>query len=319
MRLFVYLAFLIIAHLYMSVSDLKKIAFRVLLLLLLLIIVDNLFGICFSFLKKNAKGGSTENCEYIANKCKEDIIVLGSSRATHHYNPYIISDSLGRSCYNCGEEGNGIILAYGRYKLLTSRYKPQLVIYELTPEYDYLEYEPNVKYLGYLRPYSNNSDIRSLLLTFGGKYEKYLLISNMYRNTSRLLANVLDNITCRPNNQGYSPLYKTMTVSTGSSSIMELPIDSLKLKCFEQLLKDSKIDSVSLVVVVSPIYEDHITNESYDIAKRICNEYDIPFYDFRNMDGITNDASFFQDKRHMNIHGADKYTSSIIKYINIWK
>ena len=110
-----------------------------------------------------------------------------------------------------------------------------------------------------------------------------------------------------------------MTVSTGSSSIMELPIDSLKLKCFEQLLKDSKIYSVSLVVVISPIYEDHITNESYDIAKRICNEYDIPFYDFRNMDGITNDASFFQDKRHMNIHGADKYTSSIIKYIDIWK
>lgn len=55
-------------------------------------------------------------CEYIANKATDDIIILGSSSATHHYVLQIIEDSLGLSCYNCGEEGNGVVLAYGRLK-----------------------------------------------------------------------------------------------------------------------------------------------------------------------------------------------------------
>lgn len=303
----------------MSVSDFKKIALKVCLLLLLMIVVDFAFGGIFIFLRKNAKGGSTENCEYIANRCNEDIVILGSSRATHHYNPYIIQDSLNRTCYNCGEEGNGIILAYGRYKLITNRYKPKLVIYELTPEYDYLDYEPNAKYLGYLRPYTDNDDIRSIIMTFGGKYEKYLLYSQMYKNTSRIIANILDNIEYRPNNQGYAPLDKTMANISEKSPLMDLPVDSLKLKYFEQLLVDSKNDSVPIVVVVSPIFQDHITNDSYDIALNLCKEYDVPFYDFRELDEISNNPSLFQDKRHMNVDGADMFTSRIIKYINIWK
>lgn len=303
----------------MSAFDFKSIAIKIVLLFSLLIVIDILFGVCFSFLRKNAKGGSTENCEYIANKCIDDIIVLGSSRATHHYNPYIIQDSLKKSCYNCGEEGNGIILAYGRYKLLTSRYKPQLIIYELTPEYDYLDYEPNAKYLGYLRPYSDNNDIRSIVLAFSGKFENVLLASNMYKNTSRILANILDNISYRPNNKGFSPLYKQMNNTLDSQTIMNLPVDTLKLGYFERLLRDTQNDNIPLIVIVSPVYEDHITNESYDIAKNLCHEYGILYYDLRKMEGISNEPSFFQDKRHMNIDGAELFTKSIIKYINIWK
>ena len=114
----------------------KKFLLKVVLFLACVVIMDLVFGYGFSWLRSHAKGGSTANCEYIANRVEEDIIILGSSRATHHYIPQIIEDSLGMSCYNCGEEGNGVILAYGRLKMLTNRYKPQLILYEITSGYD---------------------------------------------------------------------------------------------------------------------------------------------------------------------------------------
>ncbi len=129
----------------------KRFLLKVLLFFACVVVMDNVLGYGFSWLRVNAKGGSTANCEYIANRANEDIIILGSSRAAHHYVPKIIEDSLGMSCYNCGEEGNGVILAYGRLKMLTNRYKPKLIMYEITPGYDYGTIEPNTKFLGYLR------------------------------------------------------------------------------------------------------------------------------------------------------------------------
>lgn len=144
----------------------KRFIAKVLFFFSLVVLMDITFGFVFSALRAYAKGGSTENCEYIDNRSTDDIIILGSSRATHHYVPQIIEDSLGVSCYNCGEEGNGIVLAYGRYKMLTGRYKSRLIIYEVTPGYDYGTNEPNTKYLGYLRPYYKKIGIKEIFDDF---------------------------------------------------------------------------------------------------------------------------------------------------------
>ena len=59
----------------------------------------------------------------------------------------MISDSLGVSCYNAGESGCGIILAYGRLLMILERYTPKAIIYEVTPDFDYLDGKDNHKYL----------------------------------------------------------------------------------------------------------------------------------------------------------------------------
>ena len=46
------------------------------------------------------------------NKVVADIVILGSSRASHHYVPHIITDSLGLTCVNLGEDGQGILYNY---------------------------------------------------------------------------------------------------------------------------------------------------------------------------------------------------------------
>ena len=76
-------------------------------------VVDFSLGRTFHFLQARA-GGITGAEYYVCEKVTEDIIIMGSSRASHHYVPEIISEELGMSCFNAGRDGNGIILQYGR-------------------------------------------------------------------------------------------------------------------------------------------------------------------------------------------------------------
>ena len=76
-------------------------------MLLILVVVDVTFGYLNRFMIKGAKGGQTYCQDYICNHSNEDIIMMGSSRMRHHYNPVIIEQLTGMSCYNAGEDGGG--------------------------------------------------------------------------------------------------------------------------------------------------------------------------------------------------------------------
>ena len=71
------------------------------------------------YVVKNIEVGGRGRDNYICDKSVDDILIFGSSRAVHHYNSSMIEDSLGMSCYNCGDDGNGIILSYGRLSMIS--------------------------------------------------------------------------------------------------------------------------------------------------------------------------------------------------------
>ena len=131
----------------------KKHLIKILLFLLIIVAIDVLTGLVCSRLTAMARGGDTARNEYICNGTSEDILVMGSSRAIHHYNPAVIDTVTGMSCYNCGQDGNGVILNYGRLHMILQRYRPRVIIYDVMPEYDLLAGDDNRKYLGWLRPY----------------------------------------------------------------------------------------------------------------------------------------------------------------------
>lgn len=293
----------------------KKFLLKVLLFIACVVVMDFTFGLFFSFLRTHAKGGSTANCEYIANRATDDIIILGSSRATHHYVPQIIEDSLGMSCYNCGEEGNGVVLAYGRFRMLTSRYKPKLIIYEMTPGYDYGTTEPNNKYLGYLRPYYSKEGINGLFADFDDELSPLKMMSKMYQNTAKLLPNVVDNIIFRDNMRGYSPLNGQLNPNEVKKAEMEIDheVDSVKLKYVEQIIVDAKNMNIPIVFMISPSYglESDISNYEPEIA--LCEKYNVPYYSFVNYYPIVRNADCFQDVGHMNNRGAMEYTKMLVK------
>lgn len=294
----------------------KKFVLKVLLFFTCVVVMDYAFGQFFSYLRAHAKGGSTANCEYIANRANEDIIILGSSRATHHYVPQIIEDSLGLSCYNCGEEGNGVILAYGRLKMLTNRYKPKLILYEITSGYDYELFEANTKYLGYLRQYYDKEGIKELFDDFDDELSSLKMKSKMYQNTSRLLPNLLDNAIMRDNHQGYDPLYGHLdSLSVAIHKVKNMNIDSLKLGYVEKILKLAQSKEIPVIFMISPRYHYGDDMSEYEPAIQLCEKYGVRVINNVNESSIAPYASLFQDVTHLNDSGARLYSQLFVRQL----
>ena len=169
----------------------KKYLLKIALFFALMAVIDVVCGLVFDILRSKARGGQTRKNEYINNICEDDILILGSSKADHHYVPSVFEDSLGLTCYNAGEMGCGIIPAYIRYKMVSKRHALKLVIYELTPDYDYLRDDGYSQYLGVIRPYANQSTVKETYLDFSDDLEGLRLLSSMYRNNSKLIAILL--------------------------------------------------------------------------------------------------------------------------------
>ena len=124
----------------------KRFCIRIIILFLLLVAIDFVLGHFLQFVTNQIRIGGQGRDNYIANLANEDILVFGSSKAVHHYNPKIIEDSLGMSCYNCGQDGNGIILDYGRLLMIKERHQPKTIIVDVNPSFD-LILNDNHKYL----------------------------------------------------------------------------------------------------------------------------------------------------------------------------
>ena len=291
----------------------RKFLLKLLLFFACVVVMDIVFGWVFSCLRVHARGGSTANCEYIANQANDDIVIFGSSRATHHYIPKIIEDSLGVSCYNCGEEGNGIVLAYGRFKMLTNRYKPKLIIYEMTPGYDFGAGESNKKYLGYLRPYYDLKGIRQLFDDFDDESSSLKMKSRMFQNSTRLLPNVVDNLIFRDNRRGYSPLYGRIDIDKirRDSKEVNLGIDSLKLSYIEKMIREVQIKGIPIIFLISPRYGGG-SILGYDPEIELCKRYGVTYYSFINNDEFINKVDYFHDEGHMNNDGAIAYSRFIV-------
>ena len=85
-------------------------------------------------------------------------------------------------CYNCGYDGNGIILNYGLYKMLSERYSPKVIIYEITSAFDLLKGD-NKRFLKVMRPFYDRTGIDSIFFNVD-ETERFKNISRMYRYNS---------------------------------------------------------------------------------------------------------------------------------------
>ena len=164
----------------------KSFGIKVILFFVLLGVVDVLGGYALGYLANHARGGFTQRDAYICDSLETDILLMGSSRCVRHYNPQIITDSLGMSCYNSGQMGNGVILNYGRLKMVCERKKPQVVIYDIEPSFDLMEGEDNHRYLTWLKQHYDRSGIADIFERID-KTEKYKMMSQLYRYNSRIV------------------------------------------------------------------------------------------------------------------------------------
>lgn len=255
---------------------------------------------------------------YICKETYQDILIFGSSRAIHHYNTGIISDKLGLSCYNCGEDGMGIICSYGRFSLIKQRYQPKIVIYDIEVAYDILK-DDNTRYLGFLRPYYDEKGIDSIFDKVSHT-ERYKMMSYLYRYNSRwldMLAQFRSKSNAYAKDYKYAPLKGIMNYEPSKYKFSSTEdCDSLKLYYLEKFILDCQTQKTKIVFVISPVYgekENHLLEPFVDI----CTKHNIPILDHFADIRFVNKKELFSDKMHLNETGATLFSEVIASEIEL--
>ena len=304
----------------MLISDvnMKRFVIRLIVFIITMFIIDRCFGLAMDYLKNHAKGGYVGHHNYILNQTNEDVLVFGSSRAIHHYNPQIVADSLGMKCYNCGQDGNGIVLFYGWWQIIKDRHLPKMIIYDVNPDFDLLKGDNNQKYLGWLKSEYCNEGVKQVFEDVDST-EKYKMLSMMYRYNSIFLQIITDsfhplfNITAN----GYLPLLgkmNKMKIKKKANDENEVVYDAQKLTYIEEFVEEVKNRGIVLVFVASPIWYG-MSEAVFNPLQDLCVKYQIPFYNFSNDENYVHNDLMFTDGNHLNAYGADKFTSKICSKI----
>lgn len=286
----------------------KKFIQRTLLFTFVVAVLDFGFGIICNYLQTNAKSGGMGKRSYIVHKMNEDIIMFGSSRMEHHYNPQIISDSTHLSCYNLGENGMGILYSYPLLKITLERYKPKIIIYDITG-FDF-EADDNSKHVALLKPFYKYKSVKEVICNIS-ETEKYKMCSSLYKYNSlfvRLIgSNIRENAT---HINGYFPIEGHMMYDISKSDETIHNLDSLKLFYFEKFISLCEQKEVSLIFCLSPKYK--VPNNYRMIpVMNIINKHNVELWDnYTNVDFVGN-KDLFADQSHLNEEGSNMYTSMI--------
>jgi hypothetical protein len=280
--------------------------------IIIVIALDFSAGKVLDYIANNAKGGDVARINYINNKSKEDILIMGSSRAKHHYNPLILEDSLKMSVYNCGMDANGVLLAYTQLVNILDRYTPKVIIYDVNPSDDYYPSYDNRRYLEFSqRFYGKTAAIDSLFLDVD-KWNKIKMYSNFYRHNPTVLLELHDYIRpVREYTKGYLPRYNVMPDrSMAKIDKNQSESDSIKMKYLRKFVEKCKSNNIKLAFAASPMYDFY--KEDFAPIYELSRQYSIPVIMHYQDTNFSGHNIFFDDSYHMNNVGAEKYTKSIV-------
>lgn len=251
--------------------------------------------------------GTTARTLYINDSLKSDVLVFGSSRALHQYDPEIIEAVLHHTVYNCGEDKMGIIFNYGRYRLISRRYMPKMIVYDVEPDYDLL-YDDNTSYLSGLRRYQDLTDIRQLFIDVDPT-ERFKTMLPPYRLNNRTMQTVKDCIAPSETYKlGYLPYTDIMKVFI-PERLPQNHYDTLKLKYLRRLVSDCNRNT-KIVFTASPQLS-YRSDSVYTPLRKFCAEHRIAFLNHFCDTTFTNHPRLFYNANHLQKKGAEKYSRMI--------
>lgn len=303
-------------------KDIYKIVLGSIVAFILVVCLDILVGTWSERMYYRSKFGIYHRQIYCLHESKDDIMILGSSRAAHHYVPQIFVDSLGLSCYNAGSDGMCI---YYHYAILASRIfrgaPPKMVVLEVYDSDAEVSYESVFSLdaaLDRLAPHYGEIPEVDSLFYFDGWKGRLKLLSRTYRYNSKLVQIIKCNYVPWPEDKGYEALYGRMDLKDSSyfdviDEKNKPNIEKRKLEYMLRFIQMCKNNNIDLLLCYSPYYNKK-QGEAVEMIKNIAAQNNVPFLDFCE-DLRFQNAEFFKDPSHMNDIGAKEYTKVVAHYI----
>ena len=253
----------------------------------------------------------TNTAQALFNK-KADVLVLGSSRANHHYVSSMFKDSLGLSCYNAGRDGHDILYAYMIFQSFLERNMPKMVVIDIASSMmdgSWIEHNKDMTcFYGASQAVTEVLD-KDVLKGF----DKVKMLSNLYRynNTLEWIA------TAYLSNWGEGDGYFPMPI-TNNSMKKKVAKDyffqphPVCLSYLDQIIETCKQKNIQLILCESPSlnYSLHGTN---DWMMKYAHDKGVKALDFTGDTTYVDHSDLFYDATHLNDRGAQLFTSNFIK------
>lgn len=281
-----------------------------------LLILDFLIGNILSHYYFKKQRSYNYRTTYAIDSTTASLLIFGSSRATHHYQPEVFEKSLGVTYYNTGRDGEFILYNYAVLKAVLKRYSPKIIILDFSPG-EFAKTTDNYDRLSALLPfYKSHPEMRSIIER-RSKFEKVKLISYIYPYNSALLNILSQNATLpaekKEDVQGYLPLTKTWSDSIQvENTTTKYKVDSITVNTYESFIRDCKNSKVQLYIVCSPFFikRSHI-DYSVQLANQIARKYDVQFFNYVTDTNFINHATLFEDPAHLNNDGAKLFSVTV--------
>lgn len=302
----------------------KRFIFKVFVFFLAITIIDFVFNATYGYLSMHAHKGDEMKINKICGlgnyNCWQ-VLIMGSSKAHHGYNPQIISDSLQKTVYNAGFDGNGAIMSLGLLNLIDNEKLPQIIIYDIKQEFDIYEYEEDgdkTRYIKLLKPYFGKYHIDSIIGSVS-KSELIKLHSGLYKYNGEFLTLLTGYFYDHDidGNFGHDPmcgiLDDTITVRTNPPYV----VDNLKLGYFKKFIRTAKAKGIKVIAVISPEYNKLVVDEFKPI-RDFCNKEGVKLLDYYSAKEFQR-VEFFKDHCHLNEKGSyefsKRFVSDLLKII----
>jgi len=287
------------------------------ILLFIIGILDLIIGRTLQHFYFTQESGLLYRTNYAMFETMAEAVVLGSSRANHHYVPSVFEECLGMSFYNSGRDGNFLLYNWAVLNAILDRYKPRIIILDINP--NELYYSANsYERLATLLPYVKfNKEIRNLVWK-RSMLEPIKLLSSIYPYNSYLLTIAIGNLDFnmqrKSDDQGYIPLYKEMVrkpvVIENSDFINDQAVDFYKVEILERFNELCERENILFYLVSSPTYCLHNNTSGEIDIKKMLFDNKLNYKDFSRIEVFQN-ITFFADAGHLNHYGAVAFSGMV--------
>ncbi len=303
-------------------KGLLRFGVAILIVLVSVAVVDMAVGKVMDWmLPKISNQGDSGKTYYSLNDVNTPVVIVGSSRAAHHYVTEMIEDSLLMPAYNVARDGCFFSYNCCVINSILDRYAPELIIWENGTEY---LYEGISDPLESLYPYYSQNKWVSRTIQEELPLTEYLrLNSNIYQYNSivhRILMRYRGRHSFSDGTiKGYLPLAPKQLKKQLALEKEELESSALsetKIERFRSTLERAQKIGVRIVVVDSPKYKLR-TYENLSASKmqELCERYGALYIDNSQLPYFLDHPELFNDATHMNDDGAKVYTELFLKQI----
>jgi len=298
-----------------------KFAYKLLILLAIMFVVDRVGGSIMAYYFEKEPQGDAAAFSHAIENPKEDILIYGSSRAMHTYDPRVFRKELGLSCFNCGRNASTIIYHAAILPSALDRQgpPPQAIVLDITP-----------KELSWRGGEDGNDILASMILPYVNKNKNFERLANdlfprelikakvskLYPYNSMILS-IIRNYSSQSsyNIAGYVPLFGTKASRQPISLNLNAEVDDYAKDKFEFFIREITKRHIPLYVIISPAYVNPAPDTKSEIVtKEILARYNVPLWDF-SVDTLFRKRKYFYDNVHLNEKGAAVFSEYIARLI----